>query len=96
MSSLIEINDSQSERLNKIASEKGVMPNLLIEEALELLFQQTERELGLRAERAYLSELEAEGDGSLEIQTRAPFKRGEFKITHSVPVKADALRPAAR
>ena len=44
MSSLVEIKDSQSARLEKIAFEKGVTPNALLEEALELLFQQTERE----------------------------------------------------
>ena len=96
MSSLIEIKDCQSERLQKIASEKGVMAGVLIEEALELLFQQTEREKGIQDEMTFLTQLEAEDDGSLEVQTRLPFKMDGLTVTHSVPVEAATLRRFAR
>src|SRR5579862_6255184 len=96
MSSLIEIKDSQSERLQKIASEKGVMPNVLLEEALELLFQQADMEKGLQDEQAFLTQLEGEDDGSFEVQTRSPFNMDGLTITHSVPVNAATLRRFAR
>jgi predicted transcriptional regulator len=92
MSSLVEIKDSQSERLQKIASDTGVMPNVLLEEALELLFQQTDREKIRQEELAYLSQLEAEDDGSLRVQTRPPFKKEGLTITHSVPVETATPR----
>ena len=87
MSSLVEIKDSQSERLQKIASETGVRPEELLEEALELLFQQTDREQIKQEELAYLRQLEAEDDGSLKVQTRPPFRKGTFTITHGLPVE---------
>ena len=87
MSSLVKIKDSQSERLRKIANETGVRPDLLLEEALELLFQQTDREKMKQEELAYLRQLEAEDDGSLKVQTRPPFRKGGFTITHGIPVE---------
>ena len=87
MSSLIEIKDSQSERLQRIASETGVMPDVLLEEALELLFQQTDREKIRQEEEVYLKQLEAEDDGLLQVRTRPPFQKKHLTILHSVPVE---------
>ena len=92
MSSLVEIKDSQSARLEKIAFEKGVTPNALLEEALELLFQQTEREKISREEQAFLKQLEAENGAAFSIQTRPPFNREEITITHTVPIDPATLR----
>lgn len=86
MSSLVEIQDSQSERLKKIAADKGVTPNALLEEALELLFQQAEREKIGREEQAFLKQLEAENGASFPIRTRPPFNKDEITITHTVPI----------
>jgi hypothetical protein len=92
MSSLIEIKDSQSERLQKIAAETGIMPNALVEEALELLFQQTDRDKMKQEELAYLRRLEAEDDGSIQVQIRPPFKKEGLTITHAVPLETVTLR----
>jgi hypothetical protein len=43
-------------------------------------------------ERAFLTQLEAEDVGSLEIRTRPPFKNGDFTVSHSVPLKTQALQ----
>jgi hypothetical protein len=83
----VKCKDSQSERPQKIASETGVMPTLLVEEALELLFQQADRERARQEEQVYLKQLEAEDDSSLNVQTRPPFRKGDFTITHEVPVE---------
>jgi predicted transcriptional regulator len=96
MSSMIEIKDSHSERMQRIASEKGVMPDVLIEEALELPFQQADIEAGLKDERTFLNHLEAEDDGSFEVQTRSPFNSDLLTITHSVPIEAAILHRVAR
>lgn len=53
MGHLIEINESQSV-LQKMAAEKGVTPDTLLEEALTLLFQQDDREQAEREELAFL------------------------------------------
>jgi hypothetical protein len=96
MSSLIEIKDSQSERLRKIASDRGVMPDVLMEEALELFFQQADRENGVLDVRAFLKQLQEVDDGSLEVHTRPPFKLDRLTVTHSVPAGASTLRRFAR
>lgn len=92
MSNLVEIKDSQSERLNRIAAETGIMPDVLLEEALELLFQQTDREKARQEEQDFLRQLEAEDDGSLQVKTRPPFRKEDFTITHEVPVETPILR----
>ncbi|MCW3100846.1 MAG: hypothetical protein JWL77_6464 [Chthonomonadaceae bacterium] len=38
-------------------------------------------------EQAFLRQLEAEDDGSLQVKTRPPFKEEDFTITHEVPVE---------
>ena len=86
----MEIKASQSERLQKIASERGVTPNTLLEAALELLFQQADREKALQEEQAFLRQLEAENTKSLSVRTRQPFKMEEIVITHTVPVDPTA------
>ena len=91
MSSLVEINDSQSERLQRIAAEKGVRPNELLEEALELLFLQADREKVNEEEQAFLRQLEAEGHGLPRVRTRPPFDKDAVTNTHSVPIDAEAL-----
>ena len=96
MSSLVEIKDSQSERLQRIASDTGVMPNVLLEKALDLLFQQADKERVRQEEQAYLTQLETEDDGSLRPQTRQPFKKEGLTITHSVPVEPATPRRSSR
>jgi len=92
MSSLVEIKDSQSERLHRIAAETGVRPDVLLEEALELLFQQADREKARQEEEAFLRQLEEEDNGSLQVKTRPPLKKEEFTITHEVLVDTPILR----
>ena len=92
MGSMIEIKENQSARLQQIASEKGVTPNALLEEALELLFQQADREQAAREEQAFLSQLQAEGNVSTSARTRPPFRNEEITITHKVPADPTTLR----
>ena len=92
MSSLVEIKDSQSERLQRIASETGVTSNVLLEEALELLFQQADRLKSRQEELDFLRQLETEDDGSLQIRARSPFNIDEVTITHAVPVDPASVR----
>ena len=91
MSCLMEIKDSQSERLLRIASEKGVMPDVLLEEALELLFQQADRENAMQEELAFLKRLKTECEDSPWVHTRPPFDTEAVTITHVVPVDAAML-----
>ena len=86
MGSNIEINASQSVRLQQMASEKGVTPDVLLEEALELLFQQADRKQAAREEQAFLHQLQAEGNVSVSARTRPPFNTEEITITHTVTV----------
>lgn len=90
MSSIIEINANQSARLQQMASEKGVTPDVLLEEALEPLFQQADREQAGREEQAFLHQLQAEGNVSTLRRTRPPFNTEEITITHAVPVDPGA------
>ena len=79
-------------RLQHIALNEGVTPNALLERALELLFQQADREQVAREEQALLRKLQAEGNVSPSVRTRPPFKPDEITITHTVPVDPAALR----
>jgi len=96
MSSIVEIKESQSARLQQIASEKGVTTDALLEQALELLFQRADREQAAREEQALLRQLQAEGNISALARTRPPFNPDEITITHTVSVDPDAFqRPGA-
>lgn len=84
MSNLVELKDSQLKRLQSISIEKGVAPNILLENALDLLFQQTDRERICDEELAFLRQLESETDLASLTKTRLPFKKEEIEITQAI------------
>lgn len=84
LGSLVEIKESQSARLQQIAAEKGVTPNALLEQALELLFQQEDREQVAHEEQALLRQLQAEGQISSSARKRSPFHPDEIILTHTI------------
>jgi predicted transcriptional regulator len=92
MNCLVKIKDAQSERLQKIAAETGMTRDVLLEEALELLFQQADREKARQEEQDFLRQLEAKDDGLLQVKTRPPFRKEDFTITNEVPVETPILR----
>ena len=91
MGSMVEIQEGQSARLQQIASEKGIDPNALVEEALNLLFQQADREQAAQEEQAFLTRLQAEGNVSV-ARTRLPFNMDNVTVTHRVSVDPATLR----
>ena len=92
---VVRLSDERARRLGQLAADKGVTEDALIEEALDLLFQEQEEAIdidaAIQADVELLRQLEAElGPSTARIVP--PLDPADIVVTHAVPIRPELVR----
>ena len=91
MHRMVEIDSAHAERLHRLAEARGIDEDVLIGEALELLFHQRERQEAIDDDLRVWQEMESEPDDVRSYMTAPKRNPNDYVVTHAIPVVAHEL-----